>query len=199
MRRIKFRGIGEDKIMNAELETEFETVEIDSMEAVEETLQRIHELNEEVTEAEKKRDTSIGYFQSRIAKAELIFENETKCAKAEIANLSYSLEVWLKNNMPKKKKSLNFAGGKIGFKKQSPKYFIGESEVKGTTDKTLLEVVKKIAPEYVKTKTEEYTDWKNFKDKLEIDGDAVYYADTGEVITEMRGQILPDKFTVETA
>ena len=197
MRQIKFRGIGEGVvIMNTELET-VEAREITADE-VEEILQQIHDLESEVSEAAKKRDTSIGYFQSRIAKAELIYENETKFAKAEIASLSYSLEVWLKNNMPKKKKSLNFAGGKIGFSKQPPKYFIGESEVKGT-DKTLLEVVKKIAPEYVKTKTEEYTDWKNFKGKLSIDGDAVYYADTGEVIAEMRGQILPDKFTVETA
>ena len=177
---------------------EIETIEIDSMEAVEETLQRIHELNEEVTEAAKKRDTSIGYFQSRIAQAEKIFDNETKFAKGEIAQLSYALEVWLKNNMPKKKKSMNFAGGTIGFSKQHPKFYIGESEVKGNDEK-LLEVVKKIAPEYVKTKTEEYTDWKNFKDKLSIDGDTVYYADTGEAITEIRGVILPDKFTIKTA
>ena len=49
--------------------------------------------------------------------------------------------------------------------------------------------MKKIAPEYVKVKSEEYTDWAKFKGKLLIVNDGVVFEDTGEFIPDMRGRI----------
>ena len=52
------------------------------------------------------------------------------------------------------------------------------------------------APEYVKVKSEEYTNWTKFKGKLLIVDDGVVFEETGEFIPDMRGKIEPDKFTV---
>lgn len=166
-----------------------------TVEEVEGVLQQIRELQDEIDEAAQKRDASIRFFQSRIATAEKNFDNETKSAKLEIANLSILLEAYYDENPPKKKKSIPFVGGTIAKVKQHPKFYLGGKEIQNN-DERLIAIVKQIAPEYVKVKSEEYTDWAKLKGKLLIVDDGVVFEETGEFIPDMRGRIEPDKFTV---
>lgn len=73
-----------------------------------------------------------------------------------------------------KKRSVPLPSATLSFRKQSPRFY--------HNDERLIAAVKKVAPEYIKTKTEEYTDWAKFKSKLLIVDDGVVFEDTGEFI-----------------
>lgn len=143
---------------------------------------------------EQKRDVIIKHYQDKITAAEQICENETAQSRAEIALLTEKLRRYTENNLVGNKRSILFPSGRLAFRKQPTRFFFGTQEV-SAKDERLLKFVKAGAPEFVKTT--EYVDWAALKNKLTVDGDNVYFADTGELIDGLRGQVQPDKFTVQ--
>lgn len=160
---------------------------------VEDVLAQIAEYESAIRDCEQKRDAIINHYQDKIAKAEQICETETAQTRVEIALLTERLRRYTENNLVGNKRSILFPSGRLAFRKQPTRYFFGEQEV-SAKDEQLLKFAKAGAPEYVKAT--EYVDWAKLKGKLTVDGDSVYFADTGELIEGLRGQVQPDKFTV---
>ena len=144
--------------------------------------ERLAEFDAEIKKFAEKRDAVIDYANSLIAKAHKDFEEETYAAR----------------DLPKNKKSVNIARVQCSFRKSEPKYFIGDIPA-DKFNPALIDFVKANAPEYLKTKIEEYVDWAAFKGKLTGNEEQVYFVETGEAIDGLRMQILPDKFTVKIA
>lgn len=161
---------------------------------VEETLAKIAEYNSTINACEQKRDAIIKHYQDKIAAAEQICESETAQARVEIALLTEKLRRYTENNLVGNKRSILFPSGRLAFRKQPTRFYFGEQEV-SAKDERLLKFVKSDAPEYLKVN--EYVDWATLRNKLTVDGDNVYFADTGELIDGLRGQVQPDKFTVQ--
>lgn len=161
---------------------------------VEETLAKIAEYESAIRNCEQKRDAIINHYQNKIAKAEQICESETAQARVEIALLTEKLRRYTENNLVGNKRSILFPSGRLAFRKQPTRFYFGEQEV-SAKDERLLKFVKSDAPEYLKVN--EYVDWATLRNKLTVDGDNVYFADTGELIDGLRGQVQPDKFTVQ--
>lgn len=158
-------------------------------------LEEIAEYEAGIRAAEKERDEFIARYQEKIDRAKEICEKATADARCQIALLTEQLRQFAAANVTDKKRSIPLPSGTLSFRKQAPRYYFGDKEV--TADNPdLIDFTRLYYGEYVKTK--EYVDWANFKTKLKIDGDAVYFADTGELIDGLKVQILPDKFTVKT-
>lgn len=162
---------------------------------VEELLERMAAYKEQIKTAEEKRDAFITHYQEKIQAAETICDHETAQARIEIALLTEQLRRYAENNLEDGRKSIAFPSGKLAFRKQPTRFFFDNEEVTAR-DERLIKFVKAGAPEFVKTT--EYVAWDKLKPKLTVDGDNVYFADTGELISGLRGQIQPDKFTVTT-
>lgn len=160
--------------------------------------ERLAEFDAEIKKFAEKRDAVIDYANSLIAKANKDFEEETYAAREEIAYQTELLRQFAPSILPKNKKSVNIARVQCSFRKSEPKYFIGDIPA-DKFNPALIDFVKANAPEYLKTKVEEYVDWAAFKDKLTGDEEQVYFVETGEAIEGLRMQILPDKFTVKIA
>ena len=163
---------------------------------VEEILQQIHDLEDEIKDAEEKRDDSISFHMNKIELAKRICETDTREQKEEIERLRYSLEVYYRENPPKRGKSIKFSGGTIAYRKQNPRFLFADEEVRSELP-ALVDFVRMYYPEYIKTK--ESVDWATFKTKLQVDDDnGVVFAETGEIIDGLQVQTMPDKFTVTT-
>lgn len=160
---------------------------------VEETLAKIAEYESAIRNCEQKRDVIIKHYQDKITAAEQICEGETAQSRAEIALLTEKLRRYTENNLVGNKRSLLFPSGRLAFRKQPTRFFFGTQEV-SAKDEQLLKFAKAGAPEFVKIN--EYVDWAKLRGKLTVDGDSVYFADTGELIEGLRGQVQPDKFTI---
>lgn len=159
----------------------------------EETLEKIAELEKVIRGNEQKRDALIAHYQDKIQAAETICDRDSAQARVEIALLTEQLKRYAENNLAGNKKSIALPSGKLAFRKQPTRFFFDNEEVTAR-DERLIKFVKAGAPEFVKTT--EYVAWDRLKPKLTVDGDNVYFADTGELISGLRGQIQPDKFTV---
>lgn len=160
-------------------------------------LEAIAELEGEIASEEKERDTLIEHYQEKIARARDICDKATQEARELVGYYTEQLREYALERVTEKKRSVPLPSGTLSFRKQSPRYYLNGKEIENR-DADLLEVVKSVAPRYVKLKTEEFTDWANFKKKLTIVEGGVIYEETGELIPEIRGQIVPDKFTVTT-
>ena len=160
-------------------------------------LEQIAEFEAKIKAAEDERDEFISHYEQKILSARKICEDSTVRARQEIATLTEVLRQFAAANLPENRKSIKLPSGTLKFCKKDPKYFIGGQEASGKS-KALLEFAKVNAPEYLKTKVEEYVDWAEFKKKLTFDGNAVYNSETGETIEGLSVQTFPDTFTVET-
>lgn len=160
-------------------------------------LEAIAELEGEIASEEKERDTLIEYYSGKITRAREICEKATAENRELVEYYTEQLREYAAERVTEKKRSVPLPSGTLSFRKQTPRYYLNGKEIE-SKDADLLAVVRSIAPEYVKLKTEEITDWANFKKRLTIVGDGVIYEETGELIPEMRVQIVPDKFTVTT-
>ena len=161
----------------------------------EQILTLIVEQQAQIQAEEKERDALVDYYCQKITRAQDICEKNTREAKELVAYYTEQLRAYAAENVTEKKRSVPLPSGTLSFRKQSPKFYLDGKEFKNN-DERLIAVVKQVAPEYVKVKTEEYTDWAKFKGKLLIVDDGVVFEETGEFIPDMRGKIEPDKFTV---
>ena len=163
---------------------------------VDEILEKIADRESEIKAMEAQRDEMIARYQAKIDRAKKICEQATAENRETIAFWTEKLRRYAVANVTDKKRSIKLPSGTLSLRKQSPKFFFDGKEITGSNE-TLIDFVKKSAPEFLKTKTEEYADWSNFKTQLVIDGDNVTFKATGEVIDGLRAQILPDKFTIK--
>lgn len=161
----------------------------------EKIIEALKEQKEQIAAEEKERDALIDYYCQKITRAQDICEKNTREAKGLVDYYTGLLSDYAAEYVTEKKRSVPLPSATLSFRKQSPRFYLGGKEFKNN-DERLIAAVKKVAPEYIKVKSEEYTDWAKFKSKLLIVDDGVVFEDTGEFIPEMRGQILPDKFTV---
>ena len=161
---------------------------------IEQKLLEIRELENQFHDAEIKRDNSIEFYQRRIADTEKVFKSDTYDIRIKLENLLIQLKTFYDENPPTKGKSLKFAGGKFGYSKHTPKFYV-DGKPASSDNLALLGYVKEHCPQFVRTK--DFVDWDKLKKNLDFDGDNVILADTGEVIPEMKVQTLPDKFSVK--
>lgn len=163
----------------------------------EKILLAIAEQKAQIAAEEKERDALIDYYCQKITRAQDICDKATHEAKELVSYYTEQLREYAAENLVGKKRSVALPSGTLSFRKQPPKFYLGGKKVKND-DERLIALVKQIAPEYIKVKSEEYTDWAKFKGKLLIVDDGVVFEDTGELIPDMRGKIEPDEFTVTT-
>ena len=160
-------------------------------------LEQIAEYNEQIKAAEVERDEFKEHYQKKIAVAENLCKLKCEPLRQEIAVLTETLRRYAADNLPEGRKSLSLPSGKLKFHKQEPKFYDVDNRELTGKNKTLLELVKSTLPQYVKVTQEESVAWNLLKKNLAIDGDKVYFTETGELLEGLHGQILPDKFTVE--
>lgn len=173
-------------VMQDEIETPLTVADVEGI------LLDIHNRQQIINAAEKKRDASIDFYRQRIDEAKDICEDETAQARDDIALLSLKLERYFDANPPKKRKSLKFAGGSFGYNKASAKFFLDGEELNADS-KTLLDFVKNERPDFVRVK--ESVDWLKLKANLDYDNENVFFSDTGEVFGGVHVQ---KKFFVRT-
>ena len=161
-----------------------------------ELLEQIAEFEAKIKAAEDERDEFISHYEAKISAVRKLCDEATIPARREIAALTEVLRRYAAANLPKDRKSIELPSGTLKFRKQEPKFFIGGQEASGR-NKALLDFAKTTAPEYLKTKVEEYVDWSSLKKKLTGNEDGVYFADTGELIDGLQMQTFPDTFTVK--
>lgn len=162
---------------------------------VEQTLLVIRNLEKLIRDAEVKRDQSLMFYRHCLDKANDVFRKDTADARFQLENLMRKLQNYYDENPPTKGKSHKFAGGKFGYTKQSPKFFI-DGQPASADNPALLDYVKANSPQFVKLK--ESVNWDALKKNIYVEDGAAYLQDTGEIISNMKVQIVPDKFTVRT-
>lgn len=166
------------------------TSEIESM------LIEVHLREQEIAEATKKRDESIRFYQSRIDMVKKNFAVDTRLANFELDHYKAQLEHYLRENPPARGKSIKFGGGTIGFTKQEPHFYFAGKEIKND-DAEFVNYLRADYGQYIKRK--EYVDWAGFKAKLSVTEDGkVSYEPTGELVPQLKAQVLTDKFYVKT-
>lgn len=160
-------------------------------------LEQIAEYNAKIKAAEAERDEFKEHYQKKIAVAENQCELECKPLRQEIAVLTETLRRYAADNLPEGRKSLTLPTGKLKFHKQEPKFYDAENRELTGKSKSLLTLVKSTLPQFVKVTQEESFAWSLLKKNLAIDGDKVYFAETGELLEGLHGQVFPDSFTIE--
>lgn len=164
---------------------------------VEETLEQISTINKAIAIKQKIYDEVAAYHQAKIERAKEIFDKETAYYRTELEGRKQRLRRFAEANITGKKRSLELPSGTLSFHKRQPLFFLGG--VKVTNDNpALIELARNIDAELVKVKTTEAADWATLKKRLTVaDDGTVCVNDTGEVLADMRAQILPDDFNVE--
>lgn len=165
---------------------------------VEETLEKIHAINNVIATRRKVYDEVAAYHQAKIERAKEIFDKETAYYRTELEGRKQRLRRFAEANITGKKRSLELPSGTLSFHKRQPIFFLGGERV--TSDNpALIELARNIDSELVKVKTTTAADWATLKKRLAVaDDGTVCVADMGEVLADMRAQILPDDFNVET-
>lgn len=163
---------------------------------VDEILEAVADLESIIAAAQAERDAIINHCKGKIEAAQFICEQKCEPARAQIALLTEQLRHYAEANITGKVRSAKFPSGTIAFRKQAPRYYFDNEEA-GAQSKSLLAFVKANGGKYLKI--DESVDWANLKPRLKCIDDQVVYEDTGEVITGMKAEILPDKFTVKTS
>lgn len=171
--------------------------EISPLEA-DELLEEIAKHEAAIKEAETERDEFIARYEKKISAAEHICEITTKESREKIALITEKLRRFAEINVTDKKRSVSLPTGTLAFRKQAPKFFFDDlKEVQGKDERLIAFVKHNAYDEFLTVKVEESVNWLKFKSKLVIDGDAVIYAETGEIIDGLHAQFQPDKFTVK--
>ena len=165
-------------------------VEVDAL------LEQIADLESIITTAQVERDALTARYRGKIEAAQFICEQKCKPLRTEIALLTEQLRRYAEANITGKVRSAKFPSGTIAFRKQAPRYYFEDGEANAQS-KSLLDFVKANGGKYLKI--DESVDWANLKPRLKCIGDQVVYEETGEVISGMKAEILPDKFTVKTS
>ena len=159
-------------------------------------IEQIAAFEAQIKKAEEERDEFIKHYQEKIERAKEICERATVAPRQEIAALTEALRQYAETNLPEGRKSIALPSGVLSFHKQQPKFFFDNQEA-NSKNKALLDWAKYAAPDCVKFTP--FVDWSALKPKLKIDGEDVFFADTGEQVSGLRAEISPDKFTVKMA
>lgn len=162
---------------------------------VEAALLELHKLQNQIRDAEEKRDQSIAFYKQRIDEAKKVFDTDAAQLQFDIGNISIDLKKFYDANPPARGKSLKFAGGSFGYHKQETRYKIGDSEA-SADNLALLDFVKNGHEDFLRVK--ESVDWKKLKSELTSDGQTVYLNTTGEIIPDMQACPQPDRFSIKT-
>ena len=160
-------------------------------------LEQIAEYNAQIKAAEVERDEFIRHYEMKIQRARELCADKCRPIQQEKAILEESIRRYAQDNFPEESKTITTRRFKVHFRKQLPKFYDGDNRELTGKNKALLELVKSTLPQYVKVTQEESVAWNLLKKNLAIDGDKVYFAETGELLEGLRGQILPDSFTIE--
>lgn len=165
---------------------------------VEDTLETILTINNIIASKQKIYDEVAAYHQAKIERAKEIFDKETAGYRTVLEEKKLRLRRFAEANITGKKRSLELPNGTLSFHKRQPIFFLGGERV--TSDNpALIELARNLDAELVKVKTTTAADWATLKKRLAVaDDGTVCVADTGEVLADMRAQILPDDFNVET-
>lgn len=173
------------------METEMTKIEADEL------LEQIAKQEAVIKAYETNRDDFVAHYEEKISHAKEICDKATQEARTEIALLTERLRRFAELHVTDKKRSVALPSGTMSFRKQQPKIFDDKLKEVNGYNEWLIEFVRQVAPDMLKIKVTESVDWLQFKSKLTIDGDTVSFADTGEIITGLHAQQLPDKFKIE--
>ncbi len=160
---------------------------------VEETLQQIHDIDEEISIETTKRDQSVMFHREKIERAKEICDTATAEARLKRSELVFKLERYFNANPPTKTKMHKFSGGSFGYPKSSTKFYFNGEEVNSDNKNLLAFAKSQNRNEFIKTK--EILDWAKLKNSIDFDGTDVFFKDTGEIIDGLRAQ---KSFTVKT-
>ena len=166
---------------------------------VEDILAEIRALKDLIAGKQAQYDSVVTYHQEKIERAKEICDKEIAPYCALLEEKTRHLRRFAEANITGKKRSLELPNGTLSLHKRQPIFYLGGQRV--TSDNpALIELARNIDAELVKVKTTEAADWAGLKKRLTVaDDGTVCVADTGEVLADMRAQILPDDFKVETA
>lgn len=166
---------------------------------VEETLAAIRVLKDLIASKQAQYDSLVAYHQAKIERAKEICDKETAYYRTALEEKTRLLRRFAEANITGKKRSLELPNGTLSLHKHQPIFYLGGAKV--TSDNpALIELARNIDADLVKVKTTEAADWAGLKKRLTVAEDGtVCVTDTGEVLADMRAQILPDDFKVETA
>ena len=166
---------------------------------VDDLLVRVAFLNKFVGDKQQRLDAFTAHYQSKIERAQEIYEEETGYARRELALLTDRLDRWARKNITGKKRSLVLPSGTLKLTKQTAKFFVN-GEPAANTNRELIAIARRVDSQLVKTTVTETADWAKLKTRLTTDDDGnVYLKDTGETIAGLYAELQPDKFTLETA
>ena len=157
-------------------------------------LVKIAQCEAAIKAAENEREEFTAHYQQKIFKAAELCEAKCKPLRQEIACHVEMLRRYAQENIPGGRKSLEMPSGKIFFSKRYPKFYDADEREITNKSKPLMAIVKEHFPQFVKVTQEESVAWGDFKKCLAIDGEQVYFAETGEVIEGLHAQTFPDEF-----
>lgn len=166
---------------------------------VEEMLVEIRVLKDLIASKQAQYDSLVAYHQEKIERSKEICDKETAYYRTALEEKTRLLRRFAEANITGKKRSLELPSGTLSFRKRQPLFYLDGQRV--TSDNpALIELARNVDSDLVKVKTTEAADWEGLKKRLTVNDDgSVYVNDTGEVLADMRAQILPDDFKVETA
>ena len=164
-----------------------------------ELLRQYAELDAEVQQAAKKRDELKAFFKAQMDEADRIFAEETEGARIELELLKEQIRSYTEANLTGKKRSIELPNGTVSLTRQTPIIYVENEGQASSASKRLREFVKTDAPEFLKVQTTEMVDWAGLKKHLKVDGEDVYFDDTGEQIAGLKAQARPDILTVKLA
>lgn len=166
---------------------------------VEETLEKIREINRLIESKQAQYDAVAAYHQEKIERAKEICDKETAPYRTLLEEEKLHLRRFAEANITGKKRSLELPSGTLSFRKRQPIFYLDGVKVTGDNPE-LIELARNIDADLIKVKTTEAADWASLKKRLALDeAGNVYLEETGEVLAGMRAQILPDDFNIETA
>lgn len=163
---------------------------------VEELLSRLGELNANIAAAKERCNAFVNHYTAKIERAQSLFTAETAGDRAEIADITARLERYTLSHITGKKRSIQLPSGSLQLTRQQPKFIIGGQSA-ANNNPALIELARRLDTELVKVT--ETADWAELKKRLKTDDEGnVYLKDTGEILSDMRAEVQPDKFTVKT-
>lgn len=130
-----------------------------------------------------------------IQRAQQEYEREYESVFSEIEFLESQIKEYAQNHLPDGKRTIKAENVTVQFRSQPPKIFSDDGELLAKS-KSLILFVKRNAPDCLKV--EESVNLKDFKGKLAVDGENVYFVETGEVIDGLHAQSQPDACTIHT-
>lgn len=150
---------------------------------------------DKIAEKRKKIEEVEDAFNEIVKRYEDWYNKETKTLQAEIDSLSHLLRPWVEAELAgSKKKSVNFANGRAGFRKGKEIWSIG-GEMASAVNPALIEWTKNNAKNYIVKK--ESVRWGDLKKHLIATPNGKVVTDDGEIIEGLTVKQEPDEFYIK--